>query len=153
VSLFKRIQTLRDTAQGIGRSASRAVYDYAMEQPRVRRRVNMAKTLLEEARHNVEDRFDGIERELWDWIREMQAQAQRAQQQVNRARDSDDYYRILGLKPGAHIDAVKTAWRQKMRENHPDRFTSDPIEESRAQERAQEINHAYRELRILLTGR
>ncbi len=153
MSLRKRFKSIGDTARDLGRTASRAVYDYAMEQPIVRRQVDKAKTIIEETRVNVEERFDGIERELWDWIREMQAQAQRAQQQVNRARDSDYYYRLLGLSPGASIEEVKAAWRNKMREHHPDRFTDDPVAEAQAQERAQDINHAYRELRILLTGR
>mgnify|MGYP001227266822 CR=1 FL=1 len=152
MSLLDRLKRVRETARDLGRNARQAVYDFAMDQPEIRKRVDMARTLIEEARANVEDRFDGLEDNLWEWIREMQAQAQRAQQQVNRARESDDHYRTLGIQPGAGIDAVKKAWRQKMRENHPDRFSNDPVAESRAQARAQEINRAYLELRILLTG-
>ena len=152
MALFDRLRTIGDAARDLGRSAGRKVYDYAMEQPEVRQRVDRAKDLVQEARANVEARVDELERELWDWIREMQAQAQRAQQQVGRAREADTYYRILGVEPGADIDTVKAAWRKKMRENHPDRFGNDPVAEAEAQRKSQLINRAYRELRILLTG-
>lgn len=152
MSLLEQLKRIRETVIDLSRNTRRVVYDFAMEQPEIRKRVEMARTLLEEARSNVEDRFDGLEESLWEWIREAQAQAQRAQQQVSRARESDTHYRTLGLESGAGIDAVKKAWRQKMRENHPDRFSNDPVAEAKAQANAQEINRAYLELRILLTG-
>lgn len=48
---------------------------------------------------------------------------------------------ILGLRDGASDDDVKKAHRQKIRENHPDRFTN-PVEKTRAEEKTKLINEA-----------
>ena len=124
-----------------------------MRQPEIKQRVDAVTESWRDSRAGVENWLLGIEEDLWVWIRRMQAQAQRTQNQFDRAQRSGQYYSTLGLKPGASMDEVKAAWRQKMRENHPDRFANDPVAEERAHRRAQEINLAYAELTALLTGR
>jgi hypothetical protein len=55
----------------------------------------------------------------------------------------DDYYRILGLDPGASPDQVKEAYRDMAKVWHPDRFAHDPRLQQKAQERLKAINEAY----------
>ena len=137
----------------IGKRAARSALDAAMRQPEIRRRVETARVVIEEARGVFEHRFEQAESDLWAWIQRIQAEAERAQRQVQRAKSAHQHYDVLGLRPGASIEQVKSAWRQRMRENHPDRFAHDPRAEAAAHERALEINEAYRELTALLTGR
>lgn len=140
-------------AGGVVAGAGRKAADIAMQQPTVRRGVDTARARIEEARAQFEERFEEVERDLWAWINKVQAEAQRAQRQVERARTADEYYTLLGLKPGADIKQVKRAYRDKMRENHPDKFAHDPVAEAAAHDRAQQINDAYQQLTALLTGR
>jgi len=49
-----------------------------------------------------------------------------------------DYYRILGVEPGAGIEEIKKAYRKLARKYHPDR-NPDPS----AHEVFREINEAY----------
>jgi len=140
-------------AGGVVAGAGRMAADIAMQQPTVRRGVDTARARIEGARTQFEERFEEVERDLWAWIHKVQAEAQRAQRQVERARTADDYYAVLGLKAGADIKQVKHAYRDKMRDNHPDKFAHDPTAEAKAHARAQEINDAYQQLTALLTGR
>ncbi|MDO8605437.1 MAG: DnaJ domain-containing protein [Phaeospirillum sp.] len=58
------------------------------------------------------------------------------------ARDPKGYYAILGLTPGADINAIKTAYRSRVKTVHPDRNAS-----SRAREEFQRLMEAYAVLR------
>jgi len=149
MSFVDRLLTLGRFARDLGSSAA----EVAMQQPQVRRRVEGVKSAVRTARSQVEDRFDQVEKDLWSWINEAQERAHKAHRQVDRARSADNYYKVLGVESGADMVTVKKAWRQKMRENHPDRFAHDPRAEASAHARAQEINLAYQELTALLTGR
>lgn len=142
-------ETARDAARKVGQ----VVADAAMAQPAVRRRVDAAKARYADLRAQAEERFSQVEAELWTWINKMQAEAQKAGRQAERRKLATNHYTILGLEPGATMDEVKAAYRQKMREHHPDRFAHDEAAEAAAQERAQAINIAYQELTALLTGR
>jgi DnaJ like chaperone protein len=68
-------------------------------------------------------------------------------QQQGAGRD-EDYYRILGLEPGADFDRIKAAYRQLSRQYHPDKV-SHLGEEFRqvAEEKMKEINQAYHQLK------
>lgn len=48
-------------------------------------------------------------------------------------------YRVLGLDPGADADAVRSAYRQKVKEVHPDTASGD-------EEAFKRVNEAYRRL-------
>jgi DnaJ like chaperone protein len=71
---------------------------------------------------------------------------------VGRRRETvvqeDEYYRILGLEPGADFDRIKSAYRQLSRQYHPDKV-SHLGEEFRqvAEEKMKEINQAYHHLK------
>ena len=54
-----------------------------------------------------------------------------------------DYYARLGVRPSASSEEIRTAYRQKARETHPDRNPDDP----RAAERFQKVKAAYQVLR------
>ena len=135
------------------RDAGIAAVGVAKQQPEIRRRLDDVQSFYQDARQVVSDKFEEIESELWEWIQELQEQAQYTQRQVQRARDANDYYRVLGLEVGASRQEIKAAWRKKMHENHPDKFADDPQAEAAAHRRAQEINIAYQELTALMTGR
>ncbi len=61
-------------------------------------------------------------------------------------------FRILGLSTGADAQTVRTAYRQRVKECHPDRFT-DPEQQKKAQEELVELNLAYEEALKLASQR
>ena len=124
-----------------------------MQQPGIRRRVENAQSLYAEMLSAIEAQMEDAESDLWVWIRKMQDEAQRVQRQIDRAKSSDQYYMVLGVSSKASMAEIKSAWRKKMQENHPDRYAHDPEAEARAHRRAQAINIAYQELTALHTGR
>lgn len=50
--------------------------------------------------------------------------------------------KILGLADGATDDEVKKAHREKVIENHPDKFAQDPVKKASAEEETKKINEA-----------
>lgn len=54
-----------------------------------------------------------------------------------------DYYRALGLQPGASTKDVRRAYLQLVKQWHPDRFQQNSRKEFLAQEKLKEINEAY----------
>lgn len=54
-------------------------------------------------------------------------------------------YEVLGVKQGAGQDEIKKAYRQLVKQYHPDNYRNHPLE-SLAQEKMQEINYAYDQL-------
>lgn len=66
-----------------------------------------------------------------------------------RTEDSaDDPYEILGLDKTAGADAVKSAYREKIKEYHPDKFQNQPEwVKKQAEEMTQKINRAYEALK------
>jgi hypothetical protein len=63
------------------------------------------------------------------------------------------YYELLGVRPGASIQELKTAHRDMAKVWHPDRFAHDPRLQQKAQEKLKEINEAYDQLSAARTGR
>ncbi|MBW4470726.1 MAG: pentapeptide repeat-containing protein [Stenomitos rutilans HA7619-LM2] len=62
--------------------------------------------------------------------------------------DFDRYYRVLGLKPGASLEAVNQAYRQLAFQWHPDRLPKDdPTLQAEAQEKLKALNQARDQLR------
>lgn len=55
---------------------------------------------------------------------------------------SRDPYEVLGIKPTATDDEVKSAYRTMARKYHPDNYANNPLSDL-AQEKMQEINEAY----------
>ena len=53
-----------------------------------------------------------------------------------------DPYEVLGIRPTATDDEVKSAYRNLARKYHPDNYTDNPLSDL-AQEKMQEINEAY----------
>ena len=54
-------------------------------------------------------------------------------------------YEILGVKPGASQDEIKSAYRKLIKQYHPDQFGDNPLK-NLAQEKMIEINKAYEKL-------
>ena len=153
MSWRNRFKDLADVAGDVAVNLGKMAADAAMKQPEIKRRVDEVKGIYTQAKAQVETQFEDVESDLWAWINRMQEEAQRTHRQVDRARQAHSYYETLGVPIGSDLPTVKAAWREKMRQNHPDRFVDDPVAEADAQKRAQEINRAYAELTALLTGR
>lgn len=51
-------------------------------------------------------------------------------------------YEVLGIRPGASQDEIKSAYRKLVKQYHPDQFRDNPLQEL-AQEKLAEINKAY----------
>jgi DnaJ domain len=63
-----------------------------------------------------------------------------------------EYYRALGLQPGASAREVRRAYLKLVKQWHPDRYTRDLRAQSLAQERVKEVNEAYSFLRDFKPG-
>lgn len=60
----------------------------------------------------------------------------------------DQFYRALGLRPGASLEAVNQAYKELVLVWHPDRFPQDdPQLQQEAHEKLQELNQARDQLR------
>lgn len=51
-------------------------------------------------------------------------------------------YEVLGIKPGASQDEIKSAYRNLIKQYHPDKFINNPLK-NLAEEKMIEINKAY----------
>lgn len=60
--------------------------------------------------------------------------------------ESDRFYELLGVAPGASAKELKEAYRDLAKVWHPDRFSHDPRLQQKAQEKLKEINEAYERL-------
>ncbi len=60
----------------------------------------------------------------------------------------NQYYEILGLKPGASQKDIKQAYRQMAKTWHPDRFATEPHLKAEAEEKIKLINEAYEKLKF-----
>lgn len=66
------------------------------------------------------------------------------QKNENNGFTLNDAYFILGLKPDATIDEIKSSYKQRMKEYHPDRVASLGVElKQLAEQKTQQINKAY----------
>ncbi len=54
-------------------------------------------------------------------------------------------YEVLGVSPGASADEIKKAYRNLVKQYHPDNYKNHPLE-NLAKEKMQEINEAYDQL-------
>lgn len=52
-------------------------------------------------------------------------------------------YQLLGLPYGTGLEQVKQRWRALLKENHPDRYMSDPQAYAQATETTQHLTAAY----------
>ena len=63
------------------------------------------------------------------------------------AEDKTKYYKVLGVNPNATKEEIKKAYRELVKQHHPDKFTNAPEEERAYHEkRIKEINEAYDKL-------
>ena len=60
--------------------------------------------------------------------------------------DRREWYKALGLSPGASPEDIGTAYRDLVKIWHPDRFKSDPRVREKAEAKLKELNEAYRGL-------
>mgnify|MGYP002581333041 FL=1 len=55
-------------------------------------------------------------------------------------------YEVLGVKPGASQEEIKSAYRKLVKQYHPDQYVDNPLKDL-AQEKLSEINQAYEMLK------
>ena len=55
-------------------------------------------------------------------------------------------YEVLGIKPGASQEEIKSAYRKLVKKYHPDQYGDNPLKEL-AQEKLAEVNEAYEMLK------
>ena len=60
-------------------------------------------------------------------------------------------YEALGLKPGASQEEIKKAYRNLIKQYHPDQYGDNPLKDL-AEEKMREINTAYDMLTKNATG-
>ncbi len=100
---------------------------------------------------SLEDKFRAweIERELQDLKQKGNPYSSRNSRGYSPpASDRDrQFYRILGLTPGASSAEIKKAYRNLAKQWHPDRFVGDPRMQRQAREKFHQINEAYQALR------
>jgi len=58
----------------------------------------------------------------------------------------DEYFKVLGLSPGASPEEIRQAYKDLVNVWHPDRFTHDPRLQQKAQEELKKINDAFEKL-------
>ncbi|MCY0864520.1 MAG: J domain-containing protein [Sulfobacillus sp.] len=56
-----------------------------------------------------------------------------------------DPWQVLGIGPTRDVEAIRQAYLNQVRQNHPDRFRSDPVRYRQQEERMKHINLAYQE--------
>ena len=54
-------------------------------------------------------------------------------------------YEVLGIKPGASQEEIKSAYRKLVKQYHPDQYRDNPLQEL-AQQKLAEVNDAYNQL-------
>jgi len=59
----------------------------------------------------------------------------------------EEYYEVLGLKPGATQAEIKNAYRKLAKVWHPDRFPNDPELQKKGAEQFRKINEAFEKLK------
>ena len=61
-------------------------------------------------------------------------------------KDFQEYYRVLGLNPGASAAKIRHAYRQLIQRWHPDHFKAGSLMQTTAEDLTKEINEAYEQL-------
>lgn len=64
-------------------------------------------------------------------------------QQMQKEQSFVDYYAILGLKKGASISEVKTAYKKSVKDWHPDKFPENLEKKKEAERKMKQINLAF----------
>lgn len=63
------------------------------------------------------------------------------------AEDKSKYYKVLGVNPNATKEEIKKAYRELVKQHHPDRFTNaNESEKAYHENKIKEINEAYDKL-------
>jgi hypothetical protein len=82
----------------------------------------------------------------WEQFKQTNSDYKERYQEFNKATYSSKnvYYDILGVTESDNIQAIKTAYRNKMKEYHPDKFVNASADEKhKADEMSKKINYAY----------
>lgn len=109
----------------------------------------------EEARQRQKDQQQKMneQRQRQQWQRQQQQEQQYRQQQYRQQQQQQqqaqydpkkDLYKVLGVSKNADEAAIKKAYREKMKQNHPDKLKrSSNLTEEEIEAKVAEINNAY----------
>lgn len=67
--------------------------------------------------------------------------------ECNKGSGKMNPYEVLGVKPGASQDEIKSAYRKLVKQYHPDQYVDNPLKDL-AEEKLAEVNRAYEMLKI-----
>lgn len=87
--------------------------------------------------------------------RETRSEHEKSQSQVNNGQQDPQiaqYYANLEVPYGSDLETVRRAWKQLLRQYHPDLHSGDPKKQEIANKLVQGLNHAYKELEKRLSG-
>jgi len=83
----------------------------------------------------------------FDERQSMRSRVRANRRRAVRARAEFNYYRLLGLEPGATDEEIVRAYRRHAATIHPDRFYDDPERRRQAEEKLKQLNKVMEILR------
>lgn len=134
------------------------VVDYAMELDKLLSKNDMEKLrqvigsmsdsfkttrILSERVHKYEEMEQIENQKRQQQHQHQQRQRYQQQQHQQRQKPANDYYKVLGVDSKADQAEIKKAYRNQMRQNHPDKMKGSELSDEEIEDKVAEINNAY----------
>jgi len=133
--------SLKEVAWRHGKLVGKVAWSWLKEQPPVKRRLTEVEEGVARHRARIEERLRRLEAELLEWVKMLESTQGYGPPRGSSPTLGESYAR-LGVPYGAPFHEVRKAWRQKMRDCHPD-LSTDPKRKELAEQEARVINEAF----------